>query len=117
MRNHRRDLLNKQSKEKAETEREPLKNLQSSTFLHKSYSTHTGYVYYNQMNQISNQLLQHDQKQKQRKMMISMGHMPDDVKKRDEKQKSLIKQRELLKETQNKILEYHLEQMEQAAKD
>jgi hypothetical protein len=40
-------------------------------------------------------------------MMISMGHMPDDVKKRDEKQKSLIKQRELLKETQNKILEYH----------
>ena len=69
MRNHQKDLFKKAAIEKAELEREQLKNLQSSSFLHKSYSTHTGYVYFNQINQISSSLTQNDYKQQQLRLM------------------------------------------------
>ena len=82
MRNHQKDLFKKAAIEKAELEREQLKNLQSSSFLHKSYSTHTGYVYFNQINQISSSLTQNDYKQQQLRLMAEQGVQSEESMKR-----------------------------------
>lgn len=82
MRNHQKDLFRKAAIEKAELEREQLKNLQSSSFLHKSYSTHTGYVYFNQINQISSNLTQNDLKQQQLDLMDRQGAISEETAKR-----------------------------------
>lgn len=82
MRNHQKDLFKKAAIEKAELEREQLKNLQSSSFLHKSYSTHTGYVYFNQINQISSSLTQNDYKQQQLRLMAEQGVQSEEAMKR-----------------------------------
>lgn len=98
LRYQNRDHFQKQASDKAESERDPLKNMQSSSFLHSSYNTHSGYSFFNQLNQISS---------------TQAGR----TRPRNDKQQMLLGQRMHLKETQAKILDYHVDQIAQRAKD
>lgn len=93
-----RDLFHKVGKNTSMNERIPLKNFNSRSFLHCTYSTHThqGYNFYNYINQVSNMISYHDK-----------DHRPHMLRKREEKQLNLLRQRKLLTETQQTILAHH----------
>jgi curved DNA-binding protein CbpA len=97
LRNQNRDVLQRGAFEKAAFSRDPLKNMQNNSFLHSNYSQ-SGYSFFNQLNQIA-----------------SLGNGPKP--RTQERQHTLLAQRCQLKETQCKILDYHMEQMSQRAKD